>query len=130
LGWAPIAAELIGRVTLDREGNREIRPELGMELTYNRLASEQDYAEDTGPSMMPVALSNANVCCFRTARSFRQRDRETDLLIGRRRGKTVDLSRLRIKAACRMSGMLSRSAGDTSGGTEVGPATILPIFGL
>ncbi|AJP71387.1 TonB-dependent receptor domain-containing protein [Sphingomonas hengshuiensis] len=52
--------ELIGRVTLARQGDHAIRPELGVEMVYNRLISHLDYAEDTGQGMMPVALSNAN----------------------------------------------------------------------
>lgn len=52
--------ELIGRVTLARDGHHAIRPELGMELVYNRLTSDLDYAEDSGQGMAPVALSNAN----------------------------------------------------------------------
>lgn len=52
--------ELIGRVTLARQGDYSIRPELGMELVYNRLSSDLDYAEDIGQGMAPVALSNAN----------------------------------------------------------------------
>ncbi len=52
--------EAVGRITLAREGNRAIRPELGGELAYNRLVSHLDYAEDTGAGLQQVALSNAD----------------------------------------------------------------------
>lgn len=40
--------ELVGRVTLAREGDHSLRPELGLEWTENRIASGLDYAEVTG----------------------------------------------------------------------------------
>ncbi len=52
--------ELIGRTTVTREGDHRVRPELGMEIVYNRLSSRLDYAEDLGGGMVPVALSNAD----------------------------------------------------------------------
>jgi hypothetical protein len=52
--------ELVGRTTLTREGHHAIRPEIGMEVAWNRLSSHLDYAEDMGGGLTPVALSNAD----------------------------------------------------------------------
>jgi hypothetical protein len=52
--------ELVGRATLTREGDHAVRPELGMEIAYNRLISHLDYAEDAGGGLIPVALANAD----------------------------------------------------------------------
>jgi len=52
--------ELVSRATLTREGNHALRPELGMELAWNRLKSTLDYAEDYGSGLTPVLLSNAD----------------------------------------------------------------------
>jgi hypothetical protein len=52
--------ELVGRTTLTREGDHAIRPELGVEIAYNRLSSRLDYAEDNGGGLLPVALANAD----------------------------------------------------------------------
>ena len=52
--------ELVGRSTLTREGDHVLRPELGMEVAYNRLSSTLDYAEDRGAGLLPVTLSNAD----------------------------------------------------------------------
>ncbi|WP_240530003.1 TonB-dependent receptor [Novosphingobium sp. PC22D] len=51
--------ELVARATAARGGSAAFRPELGMEIAYNRLTSNLDYAEDTGAGLIPVALSNA-----------------------------------------------------------------------
>ncbi|BBD03105.1 MULTISPECIES: TonB-dependent receptor domain-containing protein [Sphingobium] len=52
--------ELVGRSTLTQEGDHVIRPELGMEIAYNRLSSRLDYAEDVGGGLLPVNLANAD----------------------------------------------------------------------
>jgi hypothetical protein len=52
--------ELVGRATLTREGDHPVRPELGMEIAYNRLSSSLDYAEDRGGGLLPVSLANAD----------------------------------------------------------------------
>jgi hypothetical protein len=52
--------ELVGRTTLTWEGDHAIRPELGVEIAYNRLSSRLDYAEDNGGGLLPVALANAD----------------------------------------------------------------------
>lgn len=52
--------ELVGRTTLTREGDHAIRPELGVEIAYNRLSSRLDYAEDVGGGLLPVNLANAD----------------------------------------------------------------------
>lgn len=52
--------ELVGRVTLARGGTHALRPELGMEIAYNRLTSNLDYAENTGSGLSSAQLSNAN----------------------------------------------------------------------
>lgn len=52
--------ELVGRGTLTREGDHAVRPELGVEVAYNRLASRLDYAEDVGSGLQPVTLANAD----------------------------------------------------------------------
>lgn len=51
--------EMVGRVTLTREGDHLLRPELGMEVAWNRLTSRLDYAEDRGGGLLPVTLANA-----------------------------------------------------------------------
>ncbi|MFC3443677.1 TonB-dependent receptor plug domain-containing protein [Sphingobium rhizovicinum] len=52
--------ELVGRTTLTREGDHAVRPELGVEIAYNRLSSRLDYAEDVGNGLSPVTLANAD----------------------------------------------------------------------
>jgi len=52
--------ELVGRTTLTREGDHSVRPELGLEIAYNRLSSSLDYAEDRGAGLVPVNLANAD----------------------------------------------------------------------
>jgi hypothetical protein len=52
--------ELVGRAALTREGDHAVRPELGVEIAYNRLASHLDYAEDAGGGLIPVAIANAD----------------------------------------------------------------------
>lgn len=52
--------ELVGRTTLTREGDHVLRPELGIEIAYNRLSSRLDYAEDNGDGLTPVTLANAD----------------------------------------------------------------------
>lgn len=52
--------ELVARTTLTREGDHPVRPELGMEIAYNRLTSSLDYAEDVGGGLQPVSLANAD----------------------------------------------------------------------
>lgn len=52
--------ELVGRTTITREGDHALRPELGVEIAYNRLLSALDYAEDNGEGLIPIALANAN----------------------------------------------------------------------
>ncbi|NWK94379.1 hypothetical protein DM806_01490 [Sphingobium lactosutens] len=52
--------ELVGRTTLTREGDHAVRPELGVEIAYNRLSSRLDYAENHGGGLLPVSLANAD----------------------------------------------------------------------
>lgn len=52
--------ELVGRTTLNREGDHSVRPELGVEVAYNRLASSLDYADDHGGGLLPVSIANAD----------------------------------------------------------------------
>ncbi|WP_185928801.1 TonB-dependent receptor domain-containing protein [Sphingomonas sp. IC081] len=52
--------ELVGRLTLTREGDHAFRPEFGAEAAYNRLTSRLDYAQDSGAGLVPIALSNAD----------------------------------------------------------------------
>ena len=52
--------EAIARATLVRGGTHRLRPEIGGEIAYNRLASMLDYAEDTGAGMTPIPLPGSD----------------------------------------------------------------------
>ncbi|WP_395337171.1 TonB-dependent receptor [Novosphingobium sp. BL-8H] len=52
--------ELVGRITVTREGEHRVRPEFGAEVAYNRLTSTLYYAEDSGAGLVPIPLSNAD----------------------------------------------------------------------
>lgn len=51
--------ELVARATLARDGERAFKPEVGIEVAYNRLVSQLDYAEDSGAGLVPIVLPNA-----------------------------------------------------------------------
>lgn len=52
--------EAIGRVTLARGGVHRLRPEVGMEVAYNRLSSRLGYVEDRGSGPVPIVLPGAD----------------------------------------------------------------------
>lgn len=59
LRQAPL--ELIARSTLAHEGSGGFKPELGMEVAWNRLDSRLSYTFDDGSGPVPVELPAANV---------------------------------------------------------------------
>ncbi|WP_206244301.1 TonB-dependent receptor plug domain-containing protein [Novosphingobium terrae] len=89
--------ELVGRVTVTREGEHKIRPELGFELAENRLTSHLDYAEDHGIGLVPVALSNVDT---RVSELRGEAFANLTLRLGKRlnleAGTALELSRIRV----------------------------------
>ncbi|MCW2389641.1 hypothetical protein M2333_002687 [Sphingobium sp. B11D3B] len=89
--------ELIGRVTLSREGKHALRPEVGMEVVYNRLLSNLNYTEDTSFGMRPVALSNANTrVSEQRGEAFVNVSARLTSRIDLEAGGAVELSRLKV----------------------------------
>ncbi|MFD2429919.1 TonB-dependent receptor domain-containing protein [Sphingobium scionense] len=89
--------ELVGRTTLTRGGDHLLRPELGMEIAYNRLNSALDYAEDNGSGLTPIALANAN---SRVSELRGEAFANVTLRLGKRwtleSGMAFELSRIRV----------------------------------
>ena len=89
--------ELVGRTTLTRGGDHVLRPELGMEIAYNRLNSALDYAEDNGSGLTPITLANAN---SRVSELRGEAFANVTLRLGKRwtleSGMAFELSRIRV----------------------------------
>ncbi|MEJ5976843.1 TonB-dependent receptor [Novosphingobium sp. PS1R-30] len=52
--------EAVMRATVVRGGKHRVRPEIGGEIAYNRLASTLDYAEDAGTGLVEIPLPGAD----------------------------------------------------------------------
>lgn len=52
--------ETVARITLLRSGDHRLRPEVGLEVANNWLASRLTYNEEPGANMIPVILPGAN----------------------------------------------------------------------
>jgi hypothetical protein len=100
--------ELVARATLAREGDRAFRPELGMEIAYNRLASHLDYAEDTGVGLIPVVLSNADTRASELrGEAFVNTTLRVNARLNLEAGAAFELSRIRVTGAAASEQSLS-----------------------
>jgi len=90
--------EWVGRSTLTREGTHPLRPELGIEIAYNRLTSRLDYAEDRGAGLIPVDLSNANTRVSELrGEAFANVTAQITQGLGIETGLAFEMSRIRVR---------------------------------